>query len=233
MHSSTQRNSGHRQAIEKRMAHERQLRVEGILDAAQRAFLRNGYVKATMDDIAREAGLTKPTIYQYFKTKEHLFFSLILPIIKELGEKAGEIERNLIRKKYDSGVNLIHDLFNVTYHGYRQSPDMFRMIQIFQQSGDIWKMPEELRQALTELGKRNFDRVRRITEMASAQELIKKYDPFELNDLLYGIFIGLIQLGDIKSHKNGFRKKRERIEQGLIQRLRLAEQLLVDALVLK
>lgn len=48
------------------------------LDAALTVFSQNGYSAATMDAIAREAGLTKPTLYQYFDSKESLFQAMML-----------------------------------------------------------------------------------------------------------------------------------------------------------
>lgn len=48
------------------------------LDAALHVFSQNGYVAATMDAIAAEAGLTKPTLYQYFASKEALFQAMML-----------------------------------------------------------------------------------------------------------------------------------------------------------
>lgn len=49
----------------------RQARDE-ILDAAERTFDTFGYAKATMEDVAREAGVGRTTIYLHFKTKEEL-----------------------------------------------------------------------------------------------------------------------------------------------------------------
>ena len=48
------------------------------LDAALTVFSENGYAAATMDAIAMEAGLTKPTIYQYFNSKQALFQAMML-----------------------------------------------------------------------------------------------------------------------------------------------------------
>ena len=43
-----------------------------ILDAAERLLARFGYKKTTMEDIAREAGLGKRTLYLHFASKEAL-----------------------------------------------------------------------------------------------------------------------------------------------------------------
>lgn len=47
-----------------------------ILDAADRLIARFGYRKTTVEDVAREAGVGKGTIYLYFPSKEELALSL-------------------------------------------------------------------------------------------------------------------------------------------------------------
>jgi len=44
-----------------------------ILDAAAKVFARDGLQAATLDDVAREAGITKGTIYLYYRSKDELF----------------------------------------------------------------------------------------------------------------------------------------------------------------
>ena len=48
-----------------------------ILDAAAQVFARLGFARARMDDIAQEAGLSKGTLYLYFRSKEALFQALL------------------------------------------------------------------------------------------------------------------------------------------------------------
>ncbi|MFH1149832.1 MAG: TetR/AcrR family transcriptional regulator [Actinomycetota bacterium] len=52
-------------------------RRSDILEAARGLFRRYGYRKTTMDDIARAAGITKPTIYSYFKGKKDIIAGLV------------------------------------------------------------------------------------------------------------------------------------------------------------
>ena len=47
-----------------------------ILEAAVKVFPEKGYQKTTIQDIAREAGLSTSAIYQYFSGKEELFLAL-------------------------------------------------------------------------------------------------------------------------------------------------------------
>src|SRR6266511_2806534 len=55
----------------------RQERAERILDAAAALILRWGYNKTTIDDIARQAGVAKGTIYLHWNTREELFAALM------------------------------------------------------------------------------------------------------------------------------------------------------------
>jgi AcrR family transcriptional regulator len=50
---------------------------EQILDGAHRVFMRLGFDAASMNDITREAGVSKGTLYVYFKNKEDLFVAMI------------------------------------------------------------------------------------------------------------------------------------------------------------
>lgn len=47
-----------------------------IIKAAEKVFARKGFTEATISDVAREAGLSDATIYEYFPSKEDLLFSI-------------------------------------------------------------------------------------------------------------------------------------------------------------
>jgi len=52
-------------------------RKEEIVRAASKRFSRHGFNKTTLDEIARDVRIGKPTIYHYFKSKDELFYSSI------------------------------------------------------------------------------------------------------------------------------------------------------------
>ena len=52
-------------------------REQRMLDAAGRAFARDGYHAASMDEIARAAGISKPMLYNYFGSKEGLYVAYV------------------------------------------------------------------------------------------------------------------------------------------------------------
>lgn len=56
----------------------RKANANQILDAALQLLQRWGYKKTTLDDIARQAGISKGTVYLHWKTREALFDALLL-----------------------------------------------------------------------------------------------------------------------------------------------------------
>lgn len=50
---------------------------ERILASAARVFARRGFQRATLDQVAADAGLTKGAIYWHFKSKNDLFFAIL------------------------------------------------------------------------------------------------------------------------------------------------------------
>ncbi len=61
-----------------------------ILKAATNAFQKWGYNKTTMEDIAREAGKGKSTLYYYYVSKEEIFEILATTELKAISERARE-----------------------------------------------------------------------------------------------------------------------------------------------
>lgn len=52
-----------------------------ILKAAEKVFLENGFPKASMREIAQEAQVGLSNIYNYFKSKDDIFCTVVRPVI--------------------------------------------------------------------------------------------------------------------------------------------------------
>jgi AcrR family transcriptional regulator len=83
---------------------------EQIMDGAKRIFMRLGFDAASMNDITREAGVSKGTIYVYFRNKEELFAAMVeqeraifLATIRSVLATGDDIEKSL----YDFGVSFL------------------------------------------------------------------------------------------------------------------------------
>jgi AcrR family transcriptional regulator len=62
----------------------RQQRRAQVLDAAREVFVSLGYHAAGMDDIAEQAGVSKPVLYQHFPSKLDLYLDLLDSSIDDL-----------------------------------------------------------------------------------------------------------------------------------------------------
>jgi len=71
-------------------------RRDDIVRAAIGVFLRYGYARTTMGDIAQAAGLTRPTLYLTFPDKERIFTAVVE---KMIDDKLTEIRKGLQRQK--------------------------------------------------------------------------------------------------------------------------------------
>ena len=64
--------------VEKVPSQSYEARGERILEAAAELIVRWGYKKTTVDDIAKQAGVAKGTIYLHWKTREELFKAVLV-----------------------------------------------------------------------------------------------------------------------------------------------------------
>lgn len=107
-------------------------REQRILEAALKVFAETGYSGATMDAVAIEAGLSKPTLYQYFQSKEALFSAMM------------QGKRNLMLSVFQrpSGTDITADLleFAWDYADTVMRPDMLSIARLI--IGEVQRFPE-------------------------------------------------------------------------------------------
>jgi AcrR family transcriptional regulator len=108
---------------------ERKLREERILDAATTLLVRWGYRKTTIDDVAREAGVGKGTIYLHWKDKNELFRAAIW---REQQRYSDELHRRIAA---DPEGGLLH---RITIHGMLAALSNPLMAAIFRGNSDIF-----------------------------------------------------------------------------------------------
>ena len=101
-----------------------------IIDAARSLFSQFGLKKVTTDDIARISGISKATIYKYFKNKAEIFHKVVdiesdilLKRIKKAVGKANTT-RDRFRIHLLTKMNTVHDLINF-YHVTQDNSNPF------------------------------------------------------------------------------------------------------------
>ena len=88
--------SGGRREEKRRQTHER------IFGQAMRLFRERGFDAVSVGDIARAAGVSVPTFYAHFESKDHLLFALPTP--EEVGRLVGSVPADLPTAELLRGV---------------------------------------------------------------------------------------------------------------------------------
>src|SRR5882757_2086569 len=125
--------------------------IERIIQGGEELFLQAGIKSVTMDDIAKHLGMSKKTIYQFFKDKNELAMALVKKKLQEdearmcaIIENASDVIEEMIdmmkcHEEIVSRINpiVIHDLQK--YH-----PEAWQQFQSFKANVVIHKMGELL-----------------------------------------------------------------------------------------
>ena len=99
------------------------LKKELFIDAAKKLFIQKGFESTSIDEVAQTAGLTKRTLYQYFSSKEDLFYAIVMiegqKLLKAYLEAFG---------KGETALDKIHLGNQAHLRFYLEHPDMFRLL---------------------------------------------------------------------------------------------------------
>ena len=106
--------------LKTRREKEKQARHDAILDAAEQVFAEKGYERTSMDDIARNASLSRALLYVYFKDKSSIQRGIML--------RAGEsLCRRFEKARTTAGTGLakISAMGRAYYQFYQEEPEYF------------------------------------------------------------------------------------------------------------
>ena len=98
-----------------------------LLSAAKGAFLRHGYKRVSMSDIAEAAGISRPALYLVFKSKEEIFRGVYRQWVEgTLAEIGGGVSAF---KSLDEKLRFAFDAWAVrTFEAARRSPEAEELI---------------------------------------------------------------------------------------------------------
>lgn len=85
-----------------------------IVDAARQLFIERGFVGTSMSDIASRAGINRPTLHYYFRTKERMFDAVFGGIVGTLVPRVKDIvlqPDRPIGERVASVVDAYYDVF--------------------------------------------------------------------------------------------------------------------------
>ena len=114
-----------------------------IIEAAAKVFARRGFASTLMAEIAIEAGIGKGTLYEYFDSKEDLFFTVF-----EWFVKATEAEAKVsISALGGSASERLAALSDSLMSSWAQMEDMYSLVMEFWSASASSQMRERFKQA--------------------------------------------------------------------------------------
>lgn len=98
-----------------------------IINSAEKLFFSKGYDHVSMRDIAEKVGMSRTSLYLYFKNKETIYFAVIIRAAKILNE----MFKNS-KKKDRKGLENLKTMGMAYYHFYKDSHDYYSIYHSFE-----------------------------------------------------------------------------------------------------
>jgi len=155
-----------------------------ILGAARRRFLRFGPRKTTMDEVAREAGCSRTTLYAHFRNMEDLYGSLLREDAEGFIREAESVleSKGSARKK-------IRRIVEVTHQTYARN-SVLRLAL----SGDAEMCLEPVAHAFTrEQEERIINLLSKVLAEGVAEGSLRKIDPKRVAYLMFHLGSFLVE----------------------------------------
>lgn len=191
-----------------------------IIAAAEKLFLQKGFESTAIDNVAKEAGSTIRTLYQYFNSKEDLFFAVCLKSAKQM--------LSAFEEALDQGKDALEKirLCNKTYYEfYIEHPDMFRLLNYKPDNKQNCKASPNCRE-IEELKALQFNRYKNIIETGKSDGSISTNLDTRMA-VFFGFLSSISILQTIASIEKSFWDMQEIDEKDFI---RFSFDLLADAL---
>ena len=139
-----------------------------ILSAAKKCFARKGYHQSSMDEICREAGVSKGGCYWHFKSKRDIFLALLEELMQQ--ERTGWQELASWQGSEEE-IFLKSGIFFFKQH--MKDPDIIPMLRELE--NELFK-DEKIREKFFESLQETKEQIKKFLLNAEKQGKIKKYD---------------------------------------------------------
>src|SRR5690554_945040 len=188
--------------VKERRELKKNIKRERIIETAFELFSQKNYHEVMMEDVAKLTSVAKGTLYNYFSSKEELYFSIMKQRMEEL--------TNLLREKTESEINSIDSLRSYVTHLYLFMMKhqnfflMYRKENLNKESDiciELKTLELKLRSLLSD-----------IVRKGKSKNLFRKIsEDFAVNVILGSVF-GAVQRGiDIKMSEYEIKKEKERL----------------------
>ena len=155
---------------------------ESVIKAARELFSLYGYCRVSMDELAKKSGVTKKTIYTYFKDKKDLIKYFLNDEIKKMEKLADEID-----KKDIPFEDKLHELITIQLN-YRKNS---KLLEFFLKELEQGKLTID-KEAENILSKTIQKGLKIRLDKAIKDGYIKDCDTEIVSFLIYKIYVALM-----------------------------------------
>lgn len=187
--------------IKERKAREREMRRQQIMVAAKRVFTQRGYEKSTMEDIAREAELSPGTIYLYFKSKDELYASLCLRVLRYINIKVDHVVSDDDMDYEGKQKALLEAIQEV----YDYDPLILNNMFHLQSSDTLKSLSPALMNEINDLSRRSLQAMAGMFSQGIENDRVIDRHPMALADILWALFSGIMLWEESKKMINAER----------------------------
>lgn len=175
---------------------EKEQRQNDIINVAKKLFADKDFNEVSMDEIAKEVGIGKGTLYLYFKNKESLYFAVVLQGIRIWVKMVKEE-----LKKGNTGLKrliLFGNVYKEFSDGYHDYLKMLYSPTSIKKQFDMNKMnsSEEYHEVMELFGELVFIWIDSIQRGRDENEIMSDVDPVEASILLSVIINGTMNMGN-------------------------------------
>ncbi|SHK56567.1 TetR/AcrR family transcriptional regulator [Thermocrinis minervae] len=178
---------------------------EKIFQSAKKLFMERGYFNTSVEEIVKEAGISKGGFYFYFKSKEHMFKELLQANVQKLFKKLEEYRRTdlpLEEKLKEILKTMLESLYEDKEVGF------IFFFQLVGSSEEFRKLYFEKSKYIRSL----FQRL--IEEEAQKGSICKGVDPEVIASLLLGL-IRVVYLDLLLRQDLTLEASKEKVQKGV------------------
>lgn len=152
-----------------------------ILAVALRHFAADGYAATSLNDIADEVGLRRPSLLHHFPSKDALYRAVVLDEFEDWSELLGEAIGNV-----EHGWPQVEKVLGAAFRFFEDRPDFVRLAR--REALDTSSLTEEISAALRPL----FERAVTWLEAEMNAGTLRRYDPAQLILTGYGAVLSYL-----------------------------------------
>jgi len=177
----------------------RQRKRERILGAAEELFSGKSYHEVMMEDVAKLISVAKGTVYNYFTSKEELYFTIMKIRLTSLIA--------ILENKFSSEKNAIDSLRSFILHFYSFMINHKNFFRIYQK--ETLTKENSFCGELISLENKLNEMIGKIIASGIKEGIFRKVDEKFAISLILGTVYGAVQRGIINGFSNGTRKTEE------------------------